>query len=57
MKTERIDQYLCLDLDKIIADEMNYILENDCGSAMDEDVQYWEKLQEAAKVILDAYTV
>ena len=57
MKTKRIDQYLCIDTDQIIIDEMKDIIDNGCGSKMKEDKDAWERYQEAAKVILGFYTV
>ena len=57
MKTTRIDQYICIDTDQIIIDEMKDIIDNGCGSSMKEDIDDWERLQAAAKVILEFYTV
>ena len=57
MKTTRIDQYICIDSDQIIIDEMEEILAGDCGSNMKEDIVDWERLQDAAKVVLEFYTV
>ena len=57
MKTKRIDQYICIDSDQIIIDEMNDIIDQDGPYSFKEDEEYWEKMKEAAKVILDCYTV
>ena len=57
MKTKRIDQYLCIDMDQVIVDEMTDIIEGDYGHLQKVDREYWDKMIEAAKVILDAYTV
>ena len=58
MKTTQIDQYICIDKDRIIIDEMEEILScSDCGSNMKEDIVDWERLQDAAKVVLEFYTV
>jgi hypothetical protein len=57
MMTTRIDQYICLDVDKIIVDEMQEIVDGDCGSVMQEDLHDWIELQQAAQVILKYYTV
>ena len=57
MKTTRIDQYICIDSDQIIIDEMEEILSGDCGSDMKEDIDGWERLQAAAKVVLEFYKV
>ena len=56
MKTKRIDQYICIDADQIIVDEMTELIESNCGSVLEEDQTYWKELQEAAKVILKNYT-
>lgn len=57
MKTTRIDQYICLDSDQIIVDEMREIVDSDSGSHLKEDKKEWKRLQKAAKVILEFYTV
>ena len=57
MKTTRIDQYICIDSDQIIIDEMKDIIDNGCGSSMKEDLDEWERLQAAAKVVLEFYTI
>jgi len=53
--TTRIDQYVCIDADRLIIDEMEEIVDNDCGSHLEEDIADWKRLQEAAKVILEFY--
>jgi len=57
MKTTRIDQYICIDIDRIIVDEMKEIVDNDSGSHLKEDISEWKRLQDAAKVILEFYRV
>jgi len=57
MKTKRIDQYICIDLDQLIIDEMKDVIDNDSGSRLKEDRKEWKRLQKAAKVILEFYTV
>ena len=57
MKTKRIDQYICIDMDQIIVDELKDIIDNGCGSSMKEDLDEWERLQAAAKVVLEFYTI
>ena len=58
MKTKRIDEYICLDVEQIVVDEMKEILSQKIGDFyMEEDREYWTELQNAAKVILRNYTV
>jgi len=57
MKTTRIDEYICIDVDRIIVDEMREIVDNDCGSHLQEDKDNWQRLQDAAQVIINNYTV
>ena len=57
MKTTRIDQYICIDTDQIVIDEMKEIIGGDYGHCEGVDREYWDKAIEAAKVILAAYTV
>jgi len=57
MKTKRIDQYICIDSDQLIIDEMKDVIDNDSGSHLKEDRKEWKRLQKAAKVILEFYTV
>ena len=57
MKTVRLDDYICIDIDKIIVDEMRDIIGSDCFSLCPEDDENWARLQEAAKVILENYSV
>jgi len=57
VKTTRIDQYICIDADQLIIDEMREIVDNGCGSHLKEDKKEWKRLQKAAKVILEFYTV
>jgi hypothetical protein len=54
-KLTRIDQYVCIDTDKIIADEMRGIIESDCYGLCQEDLDNWAELQQAAKIILWNY--
>ena len=53
----RIDQYLCIDTDQIIVDEMQDIINNDCGSTYQEDLDAWVELQQAAEIVLKYYKV
>ena len=56
MKTTRIDQYICLDINKIVAKEMKDILQTDIESFhMQEDIDVWTELQAAATTILEYY--
>ena len=57
MKTTRIDEYICIDVDQIVVDEMKDIIDKDNGSHLEEDVKEWKRLQRAAKVVLEFYTV
>lgn len=57
MKTTRIDQYICIDTNKVVIDEMHNIIDNDCDYPNKEDKKYWKNLQKAAKVVLEFYTV
>lgn len=57
MRTTRIDQYICLDVDRIIVDEMEEILSHDSGSNNPEDIADWKTLQMAAQVILENYKI
>jgi hypothetical protein len=57
MKTTRIDQYICIDTDQIIIDEMNDIIDNDSAYPNKEDDKYWKRLRKAAKIVKDAYTI
>jgi len=58
MKTKRIDEYICIDVDKIIVDEMKEIRDGDYSHLfLDEDIEFWAGIVEAAKVILTAYEV
>jgi len=53
----RIDQYLCLDVEKIMKDELEEIIGRDCGSTFQEDLDAWAELQQAAEIVLKYYTV
>ena len=56
MKTTRIDNYLCLDVERIVVDEMKVILETKSSMfAHEEDRVMWDELTAAAKVILENY--
>ena len=57
VKTKRIDEYICLDVDQIIVDEMNYIIDGDYGKLCKVDREYWDKVIAAAKIIRSAYSV
>ncbi len=54
-KLERIDQYVCIDVDELICEEMRLIIERGCGSTRPDDVASWESLQAAARLILEQY--
>ena len=54
---KRIDQYLCIDFDKLIIDEMNEIIDNDSSYILKEDREYWKELKESAMVVRRHYTV
>jgi len=53
----RIDQYLCIDTDRIMVDELEEIIGGDCGSSYQEDLDAWAELQQAAQIVLNYYTV
>ena len=53
----RIDQYLCIDTDRIMVDELEEIIGGDCGSSYQEDLDAWAELQQAAEIVLKYYTV
>jgi len=53
----RIDQYICIDIDAIIIDEMKEIINSDCVGSHPEDVRNWVELQLAARIVLKNYTV
>jgi hypothetical protein len=58
MRTVRIDEYICLDVDQIVIDEMESVLQctmrhNDAQSDRDN----MAKLKRAARVIRDNYSV
>ena len=58
MRTVRIDEYICLDVDQIVVDEMKGIL--NCKMRKTDfqtDRDNMAKLKRAARVILDNYTV
>ena len=57
MKTTRIDQYICIDVDELIVEEMREIIDQKCGRMLKEDKEYWARLKEAAEVILDTYGI
>ena len=53
----RIDQYICLDVEKIMVDELEAIIGGECWSSYQEDLDAWAKLQQAAEIVLKYYTV
>ena len=53
----RIDQYLCIDIEKIMVDELEEIIGGDCGSTYQEDLDAWAELQQAAEIVLKYYKV
>ena len=59
MKTKRIDQYICIDVDKIVVDEMNWLMEDSHleNTLFPEDKKYWKKMRAAAKVVKSTYEV
>jgi hypothetical protein len=58
VKTKSIDNYICLNVDQIVIDEMNNIINNKFDDPINsEEAAYWAKLIESAKVILGYYTV
>ena len=57
MKTTRIDEYICIDVDQIVIDEMRDIIDTECGSSFQEDIDDTARAQEAAKIILAYYSV
>lgn len=58
MESVRIDQYICLDVDQIIVDEMKDILTCKMRRTdQQEDRDNLAKLKRAARVVLGNYTV
>ena len=58
MKIKRIDEYICINIEKIIEDELRDILSNDIDNlSLEEDKKYYKKLQDAVKIVLKYYTV
>lgn len=58
MKIKRIDEYICINIEKIIEDELRDILSNDIDKlSLEEDKKYYKKLQDAVKIVLKYYTV
>ena len=57
IEIKRIDQYLCIDIEKVIVDEMRYIIETENTSDHPEDIRDWSELQAAAHVIVRNYAV
>ena len=58
MRTVRIDEYICLDVDQIIVDEMKSIL--NCKmhhTDFQSDRDNMAKLKRAARVMLSNYTI
>ena len=55
VKMKRIDQYLCIDIEEIIVDEMKGIIQTKNTSRHPEDIESSAKLQAAAKVVLSNY--
>jgi len=53
----RVDQYICIDIEAIIIDEMEEIVNSDCVGGHPEDVRNWRELQQAARIVLKNYTV
>jgi len=58
VKIKRIDEYICINIEKIIEDELRDILSNDIDKlSLEEDKKYYKKLQDAVKIVLKYYTV
>jgi len=58
VKIKRIDEYICINIEKIIEDELRDILSNDIDNlSLEEDKKYYKKLQDAVKIVLKYYTV
>jgi hypothetical protein len=57
MRTTRIDQYICIDVDRLVADEMKNILSCTAKYTHKEDRDYSVKVKRAAKVIFGYYTI
>jgi hypothetical protein len=55
--TKRIDNYICIDTDQLIIDEMQEIVDTDTSRLCDDDTKSWLTLKEAAKIILGNYLV
>ena len=56
IETRRIDQYVCIDVEKLIVDEMRDIVCTvDSPNAHPEDREYMAELRKAALVILSNY--
>ena len=53
----RIDQYLCIDIEKIMVDELEEIIGGDLASSFQEDLDAWAELQQAAEIVLKNYKV
>ena len=52
----RIDQYICIDIEKIMVDELEAIIGGECWGCQ-EDLDNWAELQQAAQIVLKYYTV
>ena len=58
MKAVRIDEYICLDVDKIVVDEMKMILSCKLRKTdYQEDRDSMAKLKRAARVVLRHYSI
>ena len=58
MRTTRIDEYICLDVDQIVVDEMKSILSCRMRKTdFQSDRDNMAKLKRAARVMLDNYTI
>ena len=53
----RIDQYLCIDIEKVMVDELEAIIGGECWSSFQEDLDAWAELQQAAEIVLKYYKV
>ena len=57
MRAKRIDEYICLNVDQIMLDELTDIIEMSLDDHDKEDKAFWGPIQKAAKVLMAAYQV
>ena len=53
----RIDQYICIDVEQIVLDEMQAIVDRRLYHGTQEEKDDWAELQQAATIILKNYRV